>query len=72
MNQSNDFEKKHVINIYEKICSHFDQTRYHCWPLVKEYISTLDSDCLADVGCGNGGIVYKEMTLIIWDLSFNS
>lgn len=55
MNQSNEFEKKHVIDIYEKICSHFDQTRYHCWPRVKEYISTLDSDCcLADVGCGNG------------------
>lgn len=55
MNESNEYEKKHVIDIYEKICSHFDKTRYHCWPRVKDYIQSLESGChLADVGCGNG------------------
>lgn len=49
------FEKEHVIDVYEKISKHFDHTRYHCWPRVRQYINSFYSGAhVADVGCGNG------------------
>ena len=56
MNNNHElFEQEHVIDVYEKISKHFDHTRYHCWPRVKQYIDSFHKGAkVADVGCGNG------------------
>ena len=50
-----EFENKHVIDVYEEISKHFDKTRYHSWPYIQEFTNTFQPNTkVADVGCGNG------------------
>ena len=50
-----EFENKYVIDVYEEISKHFDKTRYHSWPYVREFTNTFQPNTkIADVGCGNG------------------
>ena len=39
-----DIEKKHVYEVYDKISAHFSQTRYKPWPLVAEFLNSLEKD----------------------------
>ncbi|RZF38312.1 hypothetical protein LSTR_LSTR016255 [Laodelphax striatellus] len=48
-------ESQHVHQVYNKISSHFSQTRYRAWPNVAQFVSSLPcGSVLFDVGCGNG------------------
>eukprot|EP01134_Creolimax_fragrantissima_P002209 CFRG2209T1 len=54
-NEEDDFETKHVHQVYESIASHFSHTRYKPWPQVEKYLAGLEPGALwADAGCGNG------------------
>lgn len=48
-------EQAYVHDVYDKIAPHFDKTRYHAWPGVREFLSTIPSgSTLLEIGCGNG------------------
>lgn len=48
-------EQEHVVNVYETIAGHWDQTRHTPWPRVAGFLEALPTGALvADVGCGNG------------------
>ncbi len=32
------FEKVFVTNVYSTIANHFDKTRYHTWPKIKDFV----------------------------------
>ena len=50
-----EIEKKHVYEVYDKISSHFSETRYKPWPQVAEFLNSLEKDSyVLDIGCGNG------------------
>tara|TARA_B100000963_G_C22637429_1_gene678360 strand:+ start:4215 stop:4877 length:663 start_codon:yes stop_codon:yes gene_type:complete len=50
-----DFEKINVQDVYNKISKHFDQTRYHTWPKIKEFTNKFNKNSMiGDIGCGNG------------------
>ena len=50
-----EIEKKHVYEVYDKISEHFSHTRYKPWPLVAEFLNSLENNSMVlDVGCGNG------------------
>lgn len=52
---SEDYEVvKEVMQAYEKIGSHFSQTRFHPWPEVGKFLEELSGDVALDMGCGNG------------------
>ncbi|KAK9457825.1 S-adenosyl-L-methionine-dependent methyltransferase [Dipodascopsis uninucleata] len=52
---SERLEQEHVHAVYEKIASHFSQTRYKPWPIVEQFISRRELGSVGiDVGCGNG------------------
>ncbi len=54
-NQPTEIEKKHVYDVYDKIAEHFSHTRYKPWPMVSDFLNSLDFGVLnADIGCGNG------------------
>lgn len=47
--------ERDVINVYEKIATHFSVTRFSHWKCVKDFVLSLTADSLlADIGCGNG------------------
>lgn len=49
------FEDKNVHLVYDKISSHFSNTRYKVWTSVKKFISEIPSSAaVLEVGCGNG------------------
>ncbi|CAK4079792.1 unnamed protein product [Aphanomyces euteiches] len=48
-------ELEHVHGVYDSIASHFSHTRHHPWPLVADFLNSLEPGSLvADIGCGNG------------------
>jgi ubiquinone/menaquinone biosynthesis C-methylase UbiE len=48
-------EQEYVHDVYDKIAPHFDKTRYHAWPGVREFLSTVPTGTkLLEIGCGNG------------------
>lgn len=48
-------EETHVHEVYEKIASHFSDTRHKPWPNVLDFINSLPyGSILLDIGCGNG------------------
>lgn len=50
-----NIEKTHVQDVYNKIASDFDRTRYYQWKGIKDFINSLQNNSLiADIGCGNG------------------
>ncbi len=49
------FEETYVKNVYSEIADHFDKTRYHTWPKIKDFVMSLKKNTLIyDIGCGNG------------------
>ena len=38
------FEETFVKNIYSNIAEHFDKTRYHTWPKIKDFINSLNTN----------------------------
>lgn len=49
------FEETFVKNIYSEIAEHFNKTRYHTWPKIKDFINSLNTKSnIYDIGCGNG------------------
>ena len=49
------FETLFVTNIYSKISNHFNKTRYHTWPKIKDFVNSLKTNSIIyDIGCGNG------------------
>jgi len=49
------FETLFVTNIYSKISNHFNKTRYHTWPQIKNFVNSLKTNSIIyDIGCGNG------------------
>ena len=57
----NEFEKKSVLDIYNSISGHFNNTRHFIWPSVKQFLDTIPKySIVADIGCGNG----KNMTYL--------
>lgn len=56
-----DFEEKHVKNVYQKIACEFSKTRYKVWDSVKEFIDKIPSNSsLIEIGCGNGKNLYRN------------
>lgn len=50
-----NLEKTYVKNIYELIADHFNNTRFHTWSWIKEFIEKFPKNSLiGDIGCGNG------------------
>lgn len=48
-------ETENVHKVYDKIASHFSETRHSPWPQVTDFLNSFQSsDILLDVGCGNG------------------
>ncbi|XP_054015157.1 alkylated DNA repair protein alkB homolog 8 isoform X3 [Hylaeus anthracinus] len=54
-------ENSYVHEVYEKISSHFDETRHKQWPNVSKFLQSLSpGDILLDVGCGNGKYLHEQ------------
>ena len=50
-----DFEQMFVTNVYSSIALHFDKTRYHTWPKIRDFINSWkENTTIYDIGCGNG------------------
>ncbi|CAG8794332.1 21211_t:CDS:2, partial [Racocetra persica] len=48
-------EQKYVHDVYQAIAPHFSQTRYKPWPVVEQFLNSLDIGSIgADIGSGNG------------------
>lgn len=55
MESCEDFEKKHVHDVYQMIASDFSRTRYKPWRSTIEFINSLEPESrVLEVGCGNG------------------
>ena len=49
------YEEEHVHKVYDTISAHFSETRYKPWPMVKDFVSSLQcGSILFDIGSGNG------------------
>ena len=50
-----DIEKIAVVNVYNNIAKHFDNTRHYQWAWITDFIYELPKNSLIyDIGCGNG------------------
>lgn len=44
-----------LIQVYEEISNHFNETRHKQWPNVTNFVESIETGgLLLDVGCGNG------------------
>ena len=63
-----EIEKEYVVDVYEKISSHFDNTRSYVWPAVKNFLNSLSPGQypnILEVGCGNGrNMMYRPELMI--------
>lgn len=58
-----DFEDKHVHEVYNAVAAHFSDTRYKPWPIVQQFIESQSFGNIgADVGCGNGKYLLTSKT----------
>jgi tRNA (uracil-5-)-methyltransferase TRM9 len=59
MNALNDSD---VCNVYDKIATQFDKTRYRCWSTVERVLDNFKKDSInIDCGCGNGkNMIYRN------------
>jgi tRNA (uracil-5-)-methyltransferase TRM9 len=70
----NKMEQQHVHDIYDKIASKFDHTRFSYWKAVKVFLDDIPKySIVADVGTGNGKYLsYRnDITVIGNDMSDN-
>ncbi|CRG97293.1 methyltransferase, putative [Plasmodium gallinaceum] len=52
---SENLEKKYVLDVYNKIAQHFDHTRYKTWKNVENIINEeKEGNMIIDIGCGSG------------------
>ncbi|KAL3427572.1 tRNA (uracil-5-)-methyltransferase trm9 [Phlyctema vagabunda] len=68
------YEEQHVHEVYEQIASHFSNTRYMPWPIVKKFLQSLAPGSVGlDVGCGNGKYlpVNRDVFIVGSDRSTN-
>ncbi|KAL2314769.1 tRNA (carboxymethyluridine(34)-5-O)-methyltransferase [Schizosaccharomyces pombe] len=50
-----EYENEHVHQVYDKIATHFSDTRYKPWPVVEKFLKSLPLGSVGvDIGCGNG------------------
>ncbi|KAK7203894.1 tRNA methyltransferase [Myxozyma melibiosi] len=53
--EAEQLEQEHVHEVYDRIASHFSQTRYKPWPIVERFLQSLPAGSVGlDIGCGNG------------------
>jgi ubiquinone/menaquinone biosynthesis C-methylase UbiE len=67
-------EQQHVHEVYDKIATNFDHTRFSYWKGVKKFLDNLSKySIIADVGTGNGKYLsYRnDITVIGNDMSDN-
>ena len=67
-----EFEKKYVIDVYNVIAKHFDNTRYKPWKSISNFLSSMNSGAIvADIGCGNGRnmVIRNDCTFYGCDIS---
>ena len=66
-------EHESVLDIYNKISGHFDNTRHFIWPSVKTFLEEIPKySIVADIGCGNGKnmeYLYQDHIFIGFDFS---
>jgi SAM-dependent methyltransferase len=55
-------EQQHVYNIYNKIATHFDHTRFSHWKCIANFLNDLPKhSVVADIGTGNGKyLTYRD------------
>jgi tRNA (uracil-5-)-methyltransferase TRM9 len=59
-------EQEHVHDVYDKIATHFDATRYKPWPGVREFLATIPAGSnLLEIGCGNGKNLGQRQDCIV-------
>lgn len=52
---SESIEESHVHQVYNKIATHFSNTRYSPWPIVRDFLLSRQAGSIGlDIGCGNG------------------
>lgn len=63
----NHIENTHVLQVYENIAEHFDDTRFSIWDMVKTFLVNKNSKQKGvEIGCGNGkNILYNQNLDII-------
>lgn len=58
MNNMNNIEKQNVLNVYNEIAEHFDDTRAYKWSWIEEFIEQNNlknsNKKVIDIGCGSG------------------
>lgn len=62
--EDNDIEKVAVLNVYNNIAKHFDNTRHYQWPWITKFILDIPKKSLIyDIGSGNGrNMLYYDYT----------
>ena len=70
----NQLEQTSVLDIYNKIAPHFDNTRHFIWPSVKDFLKNIPKySLIADIGCGNGkNMEYLNNNYIFIGLDFST
>ena len=60
--QKMSIEIINVQNVYDKIASDFDNTRYRPWSYVESFLDNVPSNStIGDIGCGNGkNMLYRK------------
>ena len=69
-----EFERKYVYEVYSEIANHFNKTRYHTWPKIRDFVNSLGKNStIYDVGCGNGRNmdIRDDCTFIGCDNNYN-
>jgi len=65
-----EIEQVYVLDVYDQISEHFDQTRHTVWDKTKEFLDTIPNGSkVIEIGCGNGrNLAYldkKELMLTL-------
>lgn len=60
-NVASKLEQIYVHNVYDKIATHFSDTRNKSWSNVTEFVNSFPfASVIIDVGCGNGKYLYQN------------
>lgn len=64
-----NLEEINVVNVYDKIASSFDKTRYKVWLSVSKFLDSINTKInhtILEIGCGNGkNMIYNEKLIMI-------
>ena len=67
-----EVENDYVLEFYNKIAKHFQQTRVYLWPCVKDFLERTDkNDIIGDIGSGSGRYLSFPRNIIGCDLCNN-